>query len=80
MDSTNSQPIIWSAVSLNNATGGYEYTAAFLPAGTCTLALTCLATDDDPEVDDPVAFVSVIGADNVAVTAGETTTFDFTAP
>lgn len=80
MGGTGSKPLTSASVSLNSRTGAYQYTVAFLPAGNYALAFTCRAADDDPEADDSIVFVSVIGADDVAVTAGEMTTFDFTAP
>jgi hypothetical protein len=64
---------------LNDNTGIYEYTAAFLPAGAYTLAFTCQARVDDPEAEDPVLFVPVAGLE-ASVTAGRTTTLNFTSP
>lgn len=79
--SAGDQPLTSAAVTLNGDSGAYEYTAAFLPTGAYTLAFTCQASEDDPEVgDESIAFVSPAGSENVVVTAGETTTFDFTSP
>src|SRR3546814_21094318 len=35
-----------------DGSGAYRYTAAFLPEGTYTLALTCHADQDDPAAND----------------------------
>jgi hypothetical protein len=67
-------PITTATVKLNQST--YEYTAGFLPAGGYTVALTC-----DAELDDASAMnsdtVTFTGNANVAVTAGQSATYDF---
>ena len=53
----------------------FRYTAAFLPAGTYTVAFSCQAGDDVPMANDAIGFV---GPASVNVQAGATTTHDFT--
>ncbi len=60
------QPVTESAVTLNNTTGNYDFTAAFLPAGTYTLAFTCEAAQDNPAVANTISFTSVGAAPAVA--------------
>lgn len=57
-----------------DGSGGYRYTAAFLPEGTYTLALTCDADQDDPAANDDLDFSSPESAD---VRAGRTETQNF---
>ena len=52
----------------------FEYAVGFLEQGSYTLAFTCQAGDDNSETDDVINF---IGIDNVTVTAGTTTTYNF---
>lgn len=52
----STQPVTESPVKLNTDTGAYEFTAAYLPAGTYTLALTCDAASDNPAQADAIAF------------------------
>ncbi|HEY3860201.1 MAG TPA: DUF4382 domain-containing protein [Gammaproteobacteria bacterium] len=64
------QPITEAPVALNTDFGAYRFTAAYLPAGTYTLAFTCDADKDDPTRHDVLNFSPVGTA--VAQT-GETT-------
>ncbi|MGH7194666.1 MAG: hypothetical protein ACREJM_14200, partial [Candidatus Saccharimonadales bacterium] len=69
LDSTaaaSTQPVTESPVKLNASSGAYEFTAAYLPAGTYTLALTCDAAADDPAKPDSIAFVSTGTAPTLA--------------
>ncbi|HDY86751.1 MAG TPA: response regulator [bacterium] len=52
----------------------YVYRASFLNAGDYTIAFTCQADGDDPELSDPIAFV---GTKEVSVTAGVVTIHNF---
>jgi hypothetical protein len=67
------QPISTATLSLNNATGDYDYAAAFLAPGDYTLAVTC-ATGDDPDVVDPLVFTA---GKNATVSTNATSTVDF---
>lgn len=52
----STQPVSESPVKLNSTTGAYQFTAAYLPAGTYTLALTCDAAADNPAQSDAISF------------------------
>lgn len=52
----STQPIVETPVRLNSSSGQFEFTAAFLPAGTYTLAFTCDAALDDPAKADTLSF------------------------
>jgi len=52
----------------------YAYRVAWLPAGNYTVAFTCEAAADDPELDDDIALED---PQNVTVRAEETETADF---
>lgn len=67
------QPLTTATLSLNNSTGNYDYTAAFLAPGHYTLAVTC-AANDDPLAADTLTFSS---AKNATVTANTTTSVNF---
>lgn len=53
---TSTQPVSESPVRFNANAGQYEFTAAYLPAGTYTLTLTCDAAADDPAKADAISF------------------------
>ncbi len=74
IDGTASDPLTSANVAQNVATGVYEYSLHFLSPGDYTVAFTCQALDDDPEVADDLVFVD---ATDVTVTHGETTLVDF---
>ncbi|MEJ2361353.1 MAG: DUF4382 domain-containing protein [Gammaproteobacteria bacterium] len=57
-------------------TGPYTYTAAFLPAGDYTLAVTCMASSDSAATKETLSFSYT---QNATVAAGATTTLDFPA-
>lgn len=65
----STQPVSESPVKLNTNTGSYEFTAAYLPAGTYTLALTCEAAADNPAQADAISFEFT---GTVPATQGET--------
>lgn len=66
------EPITSAQIAFSN--GMYSYKAAFLTAGAYTLAYTCQAAFDEPEVDNALVFV---GTQNVTVAAGGTTPANF---
>jgi len=67
-------PLSTASLLLDAESGDYLYTAAYLPAGSYTVAFTCDAAEDDPAADDTLAFSSPAGA---TIVAGQTTTVDF---
>ncbi|MHB8744467.1 MAG: DUF4382 domain-containing protein [Sulfuricaulis sp.] len=69
-----SDPVTTAAVKLDNTSGQYQYTAAFLEPGNYTVAFTCQAAQDDPTTIDSITFS---GATNVTVTADMVTTQNF---
>lgn len=52
------QPLTEAAVTLNNNTGDYVFTGAYLPAGNYTLAFTCEAALDNANSADTISFTS----------------------
>lgn len=71
-----SDPVATATVS-QAQDGSYGYSATFLSPGDYSVAFTCQASDDDPEVDETIEFTD---GGNVAISNGETTTLDFAAP
>ncbi|MEO5573173.1 MAG: DUF4382 domain-containing protein [Gammaproteobacteria bacterium] len=74
VDGIAPEPVTSAMVTLDTGTGNYVYKAAFLVAGEYTVAFTCQAANDDPVVDNTIAFV---GAANVTVTANTETVKNF---
>ena len=70
IDNQLPEPVTTALLTLNVATGEYDYDIGFLPEGAYTVAFTCMADQDDPEVDDAIVFSQV---SNVTVTSPETT-------
>ena len=70
VDNDDVEPVTSTIVRLNETTGIYRYVAAFLPAGDYTVAFTCQAGDDDPDLDNNIIFTAT---DNATVVVGETT-------
>lgn len=68
------EPVTSSLVEMSDATGEFEYSAAFLATGDYTVALTCDADADAPEVDDDITFVA---QQNATVEVDTTTTVNF---
>lgn len=68
-DPAASQPVTEAPVQLDTDFGAYRFTAAYLPAGTYTLAFTCDADKDDPTQANAITF-SPIGS--VVAVAGST--------
>lgn len=67
-------PLTSALVSLDETSGSYRYTAAFLPPGNYTVAYTCAAALDSPDSDDDIVFESPT---NATVSTDVTTTVDF---
>lgn len=70
VDGIAPDPLVTADVAFNDASGDYEFRAAFLPPGEYTVAFTCQARDDVPPnpdfpllvVSDPIVFSSVENA------------------
>lgn len=65
---TGNQPITSTAVITDSTTMVSSYTVGFLAAGAYTVALTCQAALDAPDVDDAIGFAPVANATVVADT------------
>lgn len=74
---TETDPLVTATVSLG-ADDVYRYEVNYLSVGVYTAALTCQASDDDPEATNDIVFAA--SATMVEVVNGETTTLDFNAP
>lgn len=70
---SGAQPVITAPVAPGHG-GPYSYRAAFLEAGTYTLAVTCQAASDDPATDDALVFA---GTAPVTVTPHADAVHDF---
>jgi hypothetical protein len=73
IDSTappSTQPVTEAPVQMDTDFGAFRFTAAYLRAGTYTLAFTCDAGHDDPSKPDTLSFTSV---GSVVAQAGQTT-------
>ena len=70
-------PVATGRVTLDETSGEFVYTVAFLPPDDYRVAFTCQARADDPERDDDIAFPVV---NDTAVVAGATAEVDFAAP
>lgn len=56
IDNIDPEPVGSAVVTLNDATGEYEYSFGFIPLGKYTAVFTCQANLDDPETDDTIVF------------------------
>lgn len=56
------QPLATALVGLNSTSGEYDFTSAFLPAGTYTVAFTCQASQDVANQADNIAFTAMTTA------------------
>jgi len=56
IDNFEPEPVASALVTLNNATGIYEYSFGFIPFGDYTAAFTCQADLDDPASNDIITF------------------------
>ena len=74
IDGIAPDPVTTAAVKLDSNDGMYKYKAAFLEAGSYTIAFTCDAAADDPIVDNTLIFS---GTTTVTVTANTSTVHDF---
>jgi hypothetical protein len=70
---SSGHPVTTATLSLNNATGNYDYKAAFLVPGDYTLAVTCAGYDDSSATDT----LSFSAAKNATVAADATTSVSF---
>ncbi len=68
-------PLVVASVNVVNGATQYDYRAAFIPAGSYTVAFTC--GDDDPTDDDLLTFSPT---QNAMVQPNLITTVDFVAP
>ncbi len=59
------EPITTALMTFNTTTGMYDYEVGFLPQGSYTVAYTCMADQDNPEVDDAIIFQSTTNAEIV---------------
>lgn len=75
LPATHNNPVTVAPVELSPSNELYGYHAAFLPEGNYTIALTCDAETDDPELDD--TSLTFYGAVNKFVASGQTTEHDF---
>jgi len=74
IDGIAPDPVTTASVKLDSNDGMYKYMAAFLEAGSYTIAFTCDAAADDPIVDNTLTFS---GTTTVTVTANNTLTHNF---
>ncbi len=74
IDAIEPDPISTANVTLDPMDGMYKYTAGFIEQGDYTVAYTCQASKEDPEVDDMIEFVMPT---NAPVVAGKTTVVNF---
>ncbi len=73
VDGNGVEPVA-SGLVVQEQDGDFVYRIAFLLAGNYTIAYTCDAVSDLPETDEALDF---FGSRNVSITAGMTTTADF---
>lgn len=66
IDDVLPEPITTALMKLNKKTGLYDYEVGFLPQGNYTVAYTCMADLDNPEVDDAIVFQSTANVNVVA--------------
>ena len=72
LDGQNAEPLTTALISRDAANA--DYIAAFLPAGSYTVAVSCNAELDDPLQDDGISFIA---SDTATITAGSSTTLNF---
>lgn len=75
--SMDTDPVVTATVS-KASDETYRYEVPYLSVGEYTAALTCQASDDEAETEEPIAFLVV--TTGVMISNGETTVVDFTAP
>lgn len=69
-------PLSTARVTLDNDTGMFTYTAAFLEPDSYRVAFTCQAAADEPDADDDIVFSA---PQDVSVEAGSSASADFSA-
>ncbi len=74
VDGDEGDPISTGLVEMDETTGEFNYTIAFLEAGDYTIAFTCEADLDEPDVDDEIIFQQ---PQDATVTEGSDTVVDF---
>jgi hypothetical protein len=74
IDGIAPDPVTTATVKLDSGSGEYRYKAAFLEAGSYTVAYTCQAAADDPALNDTLTFA---GTATVSVTANTVTAHNF---
>ena len=67
-DQRGSLPYTSTAVTFDSEQTSYNFEIGFIKAGDYTLAVSC-ATEDDPEIDEEVTFITT---QNISVAAGNT--------
>jgi hypothetical protein len=75
--SVDTDPVVTATVT-QNPDGVYAFEVTYLSVGDYTVAFTCQASDDDPEVEDMIEFSAVNAP--VTINDGLTTHVDLTAP
>ena len=68
------EPLTSALVHYDETSDTYVYNLGFVAAGDYTIAFTCQAADDDPAIDDDIAFT---GAADVSVAVDQDTGHDF---
>jgi len=56
VNSVSPGPLTSASIKLNETNGNYRYIIGYVPEGEYTLAFTCQADLDDPDVNDDIAF------------------------
>lgn len=74
IDSIAPDPMTSASVTLDSGSGEYRYKAAFLEAGSYTVAYTCMAAADNPLLNDMLTFSGTAPA---SVTANTITLHNF---
>jgi len=67
-------PLVSANVNYDSELNAYDYVVAFMAPGDYTVALTCQAAIDNPEVDEDISFVASM---NATVESDVTTTVNF---
>ena len=75
-EGSNLSPLTSTIPSYDNDNNRYQYQLSFLSVGDYTVAVTCDADLDDPEVDDDISFIV---SDEAAVSENQTSTLNFEA-
>lgn len=73
IDGAGVEPFATSPIFTSTIDGGLFYALRYLPAGSYTMALTCIGNDEEPSTDEDLEFRNVV---NVDLDDGETITRD----